>query len=140
MVSKILVAVDGSECARRAFDSALKLGKDLGAKVIVMTVVQPPSMITMQKDLQGTIEMLLEKEAKILLANYGTIAEKRGVDFETILAIGYPSRVILNTAESKGADLIVVGSRGLGGLKELFLGSVSHAVVQNADIPVLVVK
>lgn len=140
MVSKILVAVDGSECARRAFDSALKLGKDLGAKVIVLTVVQPPSMITMQKDLQGTIEMLLEKEAKIMLANYGVIAEKRGVDIETILAIGYPSRVILNTAKSKEADLIVIGSRGLGGLKELFLGSVSHAVVQNADIPVLVVK
>ncbi len=140
MVSKILVAVDGSECARKAFDSTLKLGKELGAKVTVLTVVQPPSMITMQKDLLGTIETLLEKEAKIMLANYATIAEKRGVDVETVLAIGYPSRIILGTAESKGVDLIVVGSRGLGGLKELFLGSVSHAVVQNASIPVLVVK
>jgi nucleotide-binding universal stress UspA family protein len=75
-----------------------------------------------------------------MLANYSTLAEKKGAKVETVIARGYPSKVILKTAEDVSANLIVIGSRGLSGIRELFLGSVSHAVVQHSTIPVLVVK
>jgi nucleotide-binding universal stress UspA family protein len=53
---------------------------------------------------------------------------------------GSPAEVILSYAKEHGADVIVIGSRGLGGIREFVLGSVSHNVVQSARIPVLVVK
>ncbi len=140
MISKILVAVDGSENARRALDSAMQLSTETKTALIILTVVQPPAIMGVQRDLLGTLEMLLEKEARIMLANYSTLAEKKGAKVETVIGRGYPSKVILKTAEDASANLIVVGSRGLSGIKELFLGSVSHAVVQNSTIPVLVVK
>ena len=74
------------------------------------------------------------------MAEYAEIAKARGVKAETMLVRGHPARAILDAAKAKGTDLIVVGSRGLGGVKGLLLGSVSNAVVQNSKVPVMVVK
>ena len=57
-----------------------------------------------------------------------------------MLAKGHPAKIILYTAKAEKVDLVVVGSRGLGGMKGVLLGSVSSAVVQNAKVPVLVSK
>ena len=57
-----------------------------------------------------------------------------------MLIKGNPAEAILNAATSVTTDLIIIGSRGRGGIKELMLGSVSSAVVQHAKVPVLVVK
>ena len=140
MPSKILAAVDGSECAKKAFGTALDFSKEAGATLCVLVAVQPLEVIGMRKDVRGSLEMLIEKDAKVLLAEYATIAETRGVKAETILVKGHPAKVILDTAKTKGVDLIVVGSRGIGGVKGLLLGSVSNAVVQNSKVPIMVVK
>ena len=63
-----------------------------------------------------------------------------GVAYNAEMIQGGPAEVILEYAKEKGNDLIVIGSRGLGGIREFVLGSVSHNVVQHATIPVLVVK
>jgi nucleotide-binding universal stress UspA family protein len=65
---------------------------------------------------------------------------EQGVDAKVELIQGSPAEVILDYANENGFDVIVIGSRGLGGIREFVLGSVSHNVVQHARIPVLVVK
>jgi nucleotide-binding universal stress UspA family protein len=142
MQSKILAAVDGSECAKKGFQIALdmSLEKQDSPVLVVLAVVQPLEVIGMRKDVRASLEALIEKDAKALLAEYATVAEMRGVKAETILASGHPAKIIIDIAKIKGADLIVVGSRGLGGVKGLLLGSVSNAVVQNSKVPVMVVK
>ncbi len=68
-------------------------------------------------------------------------AKANGVnDVETIMEVGNPATVIIDIAKSRGADLIVVGSRGRSDLKALFLGSVSHKVANLADVNVITVK
>ena len=142
MASKILAAVDGSEYAKKGFQIALdmSLDKQDSPVLVILAVVQPLEVIGMRKDVRTSLEGLIEKDAKALLAEYANVAEMRGVKAETILASGHPAKMILDTAKTKGADLIVVGSRGLGGVKGLLLGSVSNAVVQNSKVPVMVVK
>ena len=66
--------------------------------------------------------------------------ENSGVNGQVEMIQGPPAEVILEYANQNGIDLIVIGSRGLGGIREFVLGSVSHNVVQHATIPVLVVK
>ena len=142
MPSKILAAVDGSECAKKGFQIALdmSLDKQDSPGLVVLAVVQPLEVIGMRKDVRTSLEGLIEKDAKALLAEYAEIAKARGVKAETMLVRGHPARAILDAAKAKGTDLIVVGSRGLGGVKGLLLGSVSNAVVQNSKVPVMVVK
>lgn len=66
--------------------------------------------------------------------------EAEGLNATVELLQGSPAEIILNYAKEQDADVIVIGSRGLGGIREFVLGSVSHNVVQSARIPVLVVK
>jgi nucleotide-binding universal stress UspA family protein len=140
MFSKILVGVDGSDCARRAFDAAADMAKVTGSKIIVLCVVQPPIVMGQRKQTAARFVGILEREAKLILADYAAEADKRGLKAETALARGHPAKIILYTARAEKADLIVVGSRGLGGMKGMLLGSVSSAVVHNSKTPVLVAK
>jgi nucleotide-binding universal stress UspA family protein len=77
-------------------------------------------------------------EDKLAAAVRGARAEARDVEMETIAAEGQAAKVLLETA--KGADLLVVGSRGLGGFRELLLGSVSQQCAQHATCPVVIVR
>jgi nucleotide-binding universal stress UspA family protein len=76
-----------------------------------------------------------------LLKNAAAIAREKGADsIEVMLCEGNPAEAILDTAKQVDADLIVLGTRGLSGLKELLLGSVSHKVIQLSPCSCLVVK
>lgn len=140
MFSKILVGVDGSDCARRAFASAVDMAKVAGANLLVLCVVQPPMAMGQRKETAARFVGILGREAKLILADYAQEADRKGVKAETMLAKGHPAKIILYTARAEKADLVVVGSRGLGGVKGLFLGSVSSTVVHNSKVPVLVAK
>jgi nucleotide-binding universal stress UspA family protein len=140
-LSGILVAVDGSTYADNAFESAAELAKKFGSKLYAICVVHTPSMPGVDKETMRALTGQLQIEARLTLSRYHTLARsKYGIEIETILALGYPSRIIVDTAKAKDVDLIVVGSRGLSGIKGLLLGSVSHYVVRNAKGPVLVVR
>jgi nucleotide-binding universal stress UspA family protein len=147
--------VDGSPCARKAFDVAAELVKAAAAGdrpkdssvLYILTVVQPVPVAGGsraggggRKGLQSSLESLAEKDARVLLAEYATMADIRGIKAETILAKGHPAKVIAEVAAARGADMIAVGSRGLGGVRGMILGSVSHAVLHNSKVPVLVAK
>ncbi|WP_187274496.1 universal stress protein [Paenibacillus sp. N3.4] len=142
LYSRIVVAYDGSEPADKALDTALKLAKlnhyskldiihvfNLPTYVIGSSVVIPP--VTIENNYLDYSEEVLAK-----------IKEKI-TDFSNIhieVKSGAITKTILDYASEIQADLLIVGSRGLSGISEFVLGSVSHNIVQHAKIPVLVVK
>jgi nucleotide-binding universal stress UspA family protein len=140
MFRKILVAIDGSKCARKAFEKALEMAKATDGALTIMHVLQLPPTAALGKTLAAEAEGFFRRDAKLFLAEHAEEAAMKGVKVDTILSKGNPARAILHAAESSDADVIVIGSRGLGGVKGLMLGSVSHAVVQHASVPVLVVR
>jgi nucleotide-binding universal stress UspA family protein len=140
-LARILAAVDGSACADNAFGSAMELTNKFGSKLYAICVVHAPSMLGVDKETIRALEGQLQVEANLALSRYYTLAKsKYGIEIETILAKGHPSRIIVDTAKARNIDLIVIGSKGLSGFKGLFLGSVSHDVVRSAKQPVLVVR
>ncbi len=139
LFSRLVVAVDPSENANRAFEHALSLAKLYGASVALVYAVEAPQ--TLESYVSNTeMRRLFYEEGRNLLDGFAKRAEGSGVKADTVLREGHPAQVILDAAKAAGADMIVMGSRGLGGIKGLLLGSVSHAVVSHAPVPVLIVK
>jgi nucleotide-binding universal stress UspA family protein len=140
LFSRVLVAVDSSDYAMKAFEYAIQLARAVNAKVFVVHVVQNPAMTNALVSV-SELKASFKKQGMKLLTSLSSISEaKFGMTVETILEEGDPPKVILDTAKKFNANMIVIGSRGLSQIKELFLGSVSHNVTKHADIPVLVVK
>jgi nucleotide-binding universal stress UspA family protein len=140
-LSRILVALDGSEGADKAFNAAAELTRKFDAKLFAICVVELPSTLGIEKEFVRTLETALQRQARQLLSDYSAKAKTNyGIEIEIILASGYPSRAIVDMAKSKDIDFIVIGTRGMSGIKSLILGSVSQDVVRGAKQPVLVVK
>ena len=145
MFKKILVPVDGSEGSWRALNSAVELGEKFDSELIVVNVIQPynnAALLAVPLDhatvSQGNSE--LEKIGdKVLEMAQERLASYKGAK-EFNLEIGHPSERIIALAKKAKADAIVIGSRGLSGIAEFFLGSVSSKVSQYANVPVLIVK
>ncbi len=145
MFKKILVPVDGSEGSWRAMSAAVEIGAKFAGDLVVVNVIQPynnAALLAVPLDhatiSQGNSELekigdkVLEM-AEEKLAGYPGKAEYH-------LEVGHPSERIIALAKKAGCDAIVIGSRGLSGIAEFFLGSVSSKVSQYADVPVLIVK
>jgi nucleotide-binding universal stress UspA family protein len=141
MFKKILVPIDGSPNSYRGLRFATGIAEILDAELTLIHVVPEPVPIytdpgapaipaKVYADLLDYAEKLFTKRKKELAA--------KGVRTKVLLKRGDPATEILKA--SKGYDLIVIGSRGLGSLKRLFLGSVSNSVVQQSKVPVLVVR
>ena len=146
LFSKIVVAVDGSESSNKVYDTAAQLAKLSNGELIIVHVVVPPLPLgggLFYPDISGIDKILIDlKEAgKRLLQNYSEKSTNEyKIAVETILTQGYPPDAIIREADSKGADLIVVGSRGFSGAKQFFIGSVPNSVLHHSSIPVLLVK
>ena len=101
-LARVLVAVDGSTDAYKAFESALDLAKKLSSTVYVLQVIEMPSTLGIKKELILDLKMQFEIEARRLLAEYAYLAQsKYGIEVETIFRSGYPPRVILDVAKEK---------------------------------------
>ncbi|MDI9633942.1 MAG: universal stress protein [Methanolinea sp.] len=141
MFSNILVAVDGSNMGRRAFEIALEEARVWKAKVHVVYVVETGLFSSLPMDSTWEIMFsMLEKEGKETLERAREAAQKAGVHAETHIRQGHAGSEILKTASEVGADLIVVGSHGKSEVDRLLLGSVSNFVVGNSRVAVLVVR
>jgi nucleotide-binding universal stress UspA family protein len=147
LFSKIVVAVDGSESSNKVYDMAAQLAKlSNGKLIIVHVVVVPPLPLSgglFYPDVSGIdkIRIDLEEAGRRLLQNYSEKSKNEySIEVETALTHGYPPDVIVREADAKGADLIVVGSRGFSGAKQFFIGSVPNSVLHHSSIPVLLVK
>lgn len=139
MFRHILVPFDASDPASRAFDVGVELAALTGAKMTVLSVAQIPEFVDTVNEVDDATEAargLLRLAMRRLLAR----AEAKSVQLETRLEVGHPADKILAFAEQNGADLIVMGRRGLSGVSRWVLGSVSDRVLQHAPCPVLVVR
>jgi nucleotide-binding universal stress UspA family protein len=140
--NRIVVGIDGSAGATRALHWAIALAKRTGAQIVATHVAQPlaSEVATMYgfvapvavPDWGDEVQGLFEGEWSLPL-------RRSGVPFRLIFEEGSPGPGLIEVAQREAAGLIVTGSRGLGGFRELIIGSVSHYVVQHADIPVVVV-
>lgn len=140
--TNVLVAYDGSDASDKALDSAVQLAKlNPGTKLEVLHVFQIPAFMIGEAFVTAPPEVSEEQYAysdKVTAKARDKVGGIPGA--QVVTKQGPAAKVILEEAEEIGADLILIGSRGLGGLSEFVLGSVSHNVVQHARIPVLVVK
>ena len=149
MFKKILVPIDGSEQSYRALNFAMDLAKKYSAKVTLINVAQPNVIIpvystqpTLAPIPTITFDENIENTHKKILSNAFDEAKKidSEIKISKRLINGRPADKIIDVAKEDGFDLIVIGSRGLGGLKEFLLGSVSNRVADHAHCPVLIVK
>jgi nucleotide-binding universal stress UspA family protein len=138
LFSKIVVAVDGSESSNKVYDVAAQLAKLSKGKLIIVHVVMPPLPVggsLFYSDISGIdkIRIDLEEAGRRLLQNYfeKSINEYK-IEVETTLAQGYPPDAIIREADAKGADLIVIGSRGFSGVKQFFIGSVPNSILHHS--------
>ena len=143
--TKILLATDASEeaalAARIATDIADKTDSELHVVLVGLSAAYvgmgPPEIADIpaprQRELNEEAQRLLDAQVEQIKAHGGTVAQAH-------LRVGRPDEQIVALAEEIGAGLIVMGSRGLGGIRRLLMGSVSDSVVRHAHCPVLIVR
>lgn len=144
---KMLVCTDGSEESRKAVQEAVRIADNL--KEVEVTLLFVHEIVTVPLRGEGwesvpeevllRYETLKEKDAEDMLKKKANFFKEKGIKCQTLLKKGNPAEGIIEEAE-KGYDLVVMGSRGLGGVKRILLGSVSNAVVQQAKTNVLIIK
>jgi nucleotide-binding universal stress UspA family protein len=137
-MKNILIATDGSDGARAAVAAGAELARDLGGTASVVYVRPAIGELGAPFYQRKLSEQMAEAEAALEAAR--AEAEKAGASVETDILEGDAADMVVDVARIRGADVIVVGSRGLGAVTGALLGSVSSAIVHKADRPVLVVK
>jgi nucleotide-binding universal stress UspA family protein len=138
MYRKILIAYDGSEASRKAFETALTLAVQHNAELFVLSVARPPEVAD-EVETEAVIENARQHHRRMLAELKPALAAKK-IKAHLEVAVGHPAEQIIYDADRHGVDLIVVGHRGRSKFARLLLGSVSKHVVQYADRPVLVVR
>ena len=137
MYKRIVVSVDGSENSLRAVEQVAHLAKLIDdVKIDVVSVIAIDVYSDMVYD---PIEAHGDTQRELIQPALDLLKEA-GAEPESVLLHGRPADEIVRYAESEGADLLVIGSRGLNALQEFTIGSVSHKVIKHAKCPVLVVK
>ena len=153
MYERILVPLDGSEPSNNALEQAVGIADKFGSKLVLLAVV-PRVMVpvfpdegfgaapvTAAKDMARYQERMKEiYENVVLEAKEKLEKEYPKLEIETILREGRPATTIVDIAENDGVDLIVMGSRGIGGITGWILGSTSSQVVDSCTRPILIVK
>ncbi|GAB4448714.1 MAG: universal stress protein [Anaerolineales bacterium] len=139
MFERILLAVDGSEHAIRAAKVAADLARCMKAELRILVVYAPIPPYLGEPNLQQAINARLDEAQAILQRAVETVGELPG-EIHTELIEGDAAETIIEVAKTRNSDLIVMGSRGLGRLAGLLLGSTSQKVLSHAPCPVLIVR
>lgn len=139
MFKKILLGVDGSDHSLQAAKVAGDLARIMNADLIIVTAFDPIPSYLGEPNLQEAISARLHEAHKVLENGIKAVGETKGEITKEALE-GSAAEVLLEVARLREMDLIVVGSRGLGKLSGLLLGSQSQKIIQHATCPVLVVR
>ncbi len=158
MFNKILVAIDRSTTGKKVFEAAMSLAKTSGANLKLLHVLSSEEQDFPASTIYSGLEydqydpfasnlieayqerwQQFEQEGLEMLRGTAQEAFKAGITTEFTQILGNPGRAICDLAQTWSADLLVVGSRGRTGLKEMFLGSVSNYVTHHAPCSVLIV-
>jgi len=137
-----VVAYDGSDHAIKALNTAIELAKAFSCKLDVVEVVDTAALLGMGfAPIPSEVIAQIYNKAQNDVEQAKKKAQEAGVkDVTSQVLEGDPATSLIEYASKNGADLIVMGSRGLSTFKRLVLGSVSSKVVQESRVPVLVVK
>jgi nucleotide-binding universal stress UspA family protein len=145
MFSSIVVGTDGSDTATKAVRQAVDLARSVGAKVELVSAYEPVPAQRLSgerraapEDLQWAINPREDVDATLEAA--AEVARAAGVAVNLYARQGDPADAILDVAEEQGADLIVVGNRGMTGAKRFLLGSVPNKVSHHAPCSVLIIR
>jgi nucleotide-binding universal stress UspA family protein len=150
MITKILVPIDGSDYSSKVLDYALDIAEKYSADVKLITVTQPivvtgsmfmtkPMLSSANttiyiKEIEAAHQKMLDEAFKIAKNSYPEL------NISKELINGRPADKIVEKANVENFDLIVMGSRGSGGMKEFFLGSVSNRVADEVHCPIFLIK
>jgi nucleotide-binding universal stress UspA family protein len=147
MISKILVAMDGSESSLRAYEYASFLAKQCNAALLIVNIFDAFERISNKiKQELGEVANQIEAEGGTaitlqMLDDYKSQAKDSGIkDVKTLIRQGNAAAEILHIADEEKADTIVIGSTGINTLKEFLLGGVTHKVIHHAKCPVTIVR
>ena len=137
----LLVAVDGSDTGNRAVAHAIEVARRRGDTKLLLVNVQETlehwhSGGLLNADVLAQLQQHGEKDAVAARA----LVDAAGLNYEFKVMFGRAGEVITRLASEKGCIGIVMGTRGLGDMAEVFLGSTAHKVVQMAEVPVTLVK
>jgi nucleotide-binding universal stress UspA family protein len=143
MYANILIPTDGSELAAAAVQHGIALARRLGAKVTALTVLAPFHIFTtnspMIEDTLAQYKARMQERTEEILGNIARAAQVAGVACDSVhVEDEHPYRAIIDTAASKGCDLIVMASHGRHGISAIILGSETLKVLTHCKIPVLV--
>lgn len=145
MFKSIVVGTDGSETASEAVRQAVELAREIGARIELVSAYEPVSRARLREeksqipdDLQWMVNPREDVDAT--LAEASERVKEAGLDVETYARQGDPADAILDVAEETGADLIVVGNKGMTGAKRFLLGSVPNKVSHHAPCSVLIIR
>jgi nucleotide-binding universal stress UspA family protein len=145
MFASIVVGTDGSQTAGEAVRQAVALAKQHGARLDIVSAYEPVSSARLREeaqqvpsDLQWMVNPREDVDASLREAS--AHAEAAGVEAAIYARQGDPADAILDVAEERGADLIVVGNKGMTGAKRFLLGSVPNKVSHHAPCSVLIIR
>ena len=146
MYGTIVVGTDGSETAKEAVSQAAELAKTVGATVLLVSAYEPVSETRLRQERTEVPEDVSwmvnpREDVQAVLDGEAERIKATGVkDVDTFAREGDPADAILDVAEEKGADLIVVGNKGMTGARRFLLGSVPNKVSHHAPCNVMIVR
>jgi nucleotide-binding universal stress UspA family protein len=133
---RILVAVDGSKDSEKALEQAISMAKICKSNLFVISVID---LYPEQLEVAPALEEKMSEETRSILERAKERADKENIPCETIVHIGaHPHKFIIQEAEDRNVDLIVLGTHGRTGIKKLLMGSVAERVIGHAPCAVLV--
>ncbi|HEY7238486.1 MAG TPA: universal stress protein [Burkholderiales bacterium] len=147
MYKHILIPTDGSATADKAVEAGIELARDANAKLTLFTAV-PEYKAPSEGEIVGhhvvsfrEYERTSKEKAEAILNSAAERARAAGLQCDTAFAQSdHPYRAIIEAAESRGCDLILMSSHGRSGLSELWYGSETHNVLTHSRIPTLVYR
>jgi len=142
MYSSIVVGTDGSETAREAVIQAAEMARATGARLIVVSAYTPVAARVSAGGAPEAADWNVGSDVLVdgVLSDAKSVTAASGVSVETRAIRGDPADGIIEVAEQEGADLIVVGNKGMTGARRFLLGSVPNKVSHHAPCSVLIVR
>lgn len=142
LIKKILVPVDGSEHSKKALTYAKEIAEKFHSEVTILHVYEvplPPTGYEYSSDIFDDIKKSLNDSGLKILDNSADIFDRTGLKVNKILLTGNQGYHITEEAEKNNFDLIVMGSRDLGSIRSVLLGSTSNYVVHHTEVPVMLI-
>jgi nucleotide-binding universal stress UspA family protein len=145
MFRSIVVGTDGSDTAKVAVSQATDLAKSVGATIDLVSAYEPVSSQRLREESRDVPQDMAwmvspREDVDATLAEAAESIREDNVEVQTFAREGDPADAILDVAEERGADLIIVGNKGMTGAKRFLLGSVPNKVSHHAPCSVLIIR